>query len=379
MHMRRLSGFAAVGRPAAWTFIGLAALLIGCGGSGLSPTGGTGGKLGTGGGGPGPGSGTGGMMMPGKGMGPGMGMMGQGNIAGASATCSGSSLSTVVLDCGYPSSASALSGTAFNEDDVLRAIVAGGSSSGGVVKVFYNDEHALTLGVRSVVVTSPAGSTSTDYTVAGLPADPGMVTNPKTGTNVLSGDQSGLDQSLRPMWPALFITDVTNNPGDRSGDWQMGGKPIGPNAVYGTWKSAVRTVDKTVSPASVTITPDADPAKNDWNLAGGDTPPSGLGNEGYGAEMVWNVPLQAGHSYRVQVLVHDGDQNKAGGDAGEGCALFCAGSGGDCEATNSCGGGTNKPTCPEGVAACGPGGIDPVSCPQGSACANGCCLSIPIS
>jgi hypothetical protein len=158
----------------------------------------------------------------------------------------------------------------------------------------------------------------------------------------------------------------------------MGGKPIAPYAVYGSWKAAVRTVDQTASPPSVSIAPDADPAKNGWSLAAGDTPPQGLSNEGYGAEIVWNVPLQAGHSYRVQVLVHDGDQNKAGGDAGEGCALFCAGSGGDCESTNTCGGGGGTPTCPEGVQACGPGGIDPASCPQGSACANGCCLGIPI-
>lgn len=360
------------------TSLVLMAALAGCGGSGMSQPGGHGGSAGATATGGAPGTaGVGGMMsgmMPGKGM----GMTGQGNIAGASATCAGTTQSTVVLDCGYPSSGSALSATVFNEDDVLRAIVPGGSSSGGVVKVFYNDEHALTLGVRSVVIKSASGSSSTDYPVTGLAADPGMSTNPQTGTNVLAGDQSGLDQSLRPMWPSLFITDVTANPADRSGDWQMGGKPIAPNAVYGTWKSAVRTVDQTVSPATVTITPDADPAKNSWSLAGGDTPPQGLSNEGYGAELVWNVPLKAGHSYRVQVLVHDGDQNKAGGDAGEGCALFCAGAGGDCESTNSCGGG-GTPTCPVGSAACGPGGIDPTSCPQGGACANGCCLSIPIS
>lgn len=354
--------------------LGWLALTVGCGGSAMSLTGGAGKSGGTGGtmGMSGPG----GMMMPGMGM---MGTMGQGNIAGASATCAGATQSTVVLDCGYPSSGSALSETVFNEDDVLRAIVPGGSSSGGVVKAFYNDEHALTLGVRNVVVKSSSGSSSTDYTVTALPADPGSATNPKTGTNMLSGDQNGLDQSLRPMWPVLFITDVTTNANDRSGDWQMGGRPITPNAVYGSWKAATRTVDNTVSPATVTITPDADPAKNDWNLAGGDTPPSGLGDEGYGAEIVWNVPLQAGHSYRVQVLVHDGDQNKAGGDSGEGCALFCAGSGGDCEVTNTCGSG-GTPTCPEGIQSCGSGGnVDATSCPQGSACANGCCLTIPLS
>jgi hypothetical protein len=93
--------------------------------------------------------------------------------------------------------------------------------------------------------------------------------------------------------------------------------------VFGTWKAAVRTVDKTVSPATVVVTPDADPAKNNWNLGdGSDAPPAGLTNQGYGTEVRWNVSslhLQAGHLYRFQFMVHDGDQNKTGGDSGEAC------------------------------------------------------------
>jgi hypothetical protein len=252
--------------------------------------------------------------------------------------------------------------------------------------MFYNDEHAMTLGVREVVVKSASGSTTTDYPVSGLASDPGSVTNPKTGSNILAGDQSGIDQSLRPMWPALFVTDVSTDRTSRAGDWQQGGVPIGPNAVYGTWKGAVRTVDNTVSPSTVTITPDADPAKNDWNLGGGDTPLSGLGDEGYGAEVVWNVPFISGHSYRVQVVVHDGDQNKVGGDSGEACALFCANGGTDCGQTESCGGGyggsggSGSPGCPSGVSACASGGPDGVRCASGFICANGCCVpNIPIS
>jgi len=36
----------------------------------------------------------------------------------------------------------------------------------------------------------------------------------------------------------------------------------------------------------------------------------------------WNVSglgLSAGHAYRLEFMVHDGDQNKSGGDAGESC------------------------------------------------------------
>src|SRR5205814_4536901 len=113
--------------------------------------------------------------------------------------------------------------------------------------MFYNDEHALTLGVRSVVVKSAAGTTTTDYPVSPLAASPGSVTNPQTGPNLLTGDQSGLDASLRPMWPVLFVTDISADPNSNAGDWQQGGRPIAPNAVFGSWKAAVRTVDNTVS------------------------------------------------------------------------------------------------------------------------------------
>jgi hypothetical protein len=86
------------------------------------------------------------------------------------------------------------------------------------------------------------------------------------------------------------------------------------------------------------------PTKNDWNLGTfnptpGATGPnadqpvgqtfSAMGTEGYGTEFRWNVnqltdyqghALAAGQYYKVQVVEHDGDQNK-GGDSGEFCTL----------------------------------------------------------
>jgi hypothetical protein len=303
----------------------------------------------------------------------------------ASASCTPGVEELVITNCGYPTTTSnPLTATVFNENEVFRAIRPAGSWPNGVVEMFYNDEHAMTLGVREVMVKTSSGTTTTDYPVTALTTDPGSSTSPQTGTDMLTGDQSGLDPSLRPMWPSLFITDISSDPNNRSGDWQQGGAPIGPNAIFGSWKAAVRTVDYTKTPTAVSITPDMDPMKNNWNLASGDTPPSGLANEGYGAEARWNVQLVPGHSYRLQVLVHDGDQNKGGGDSGEACVLFCAGAGSctgsECTSTGTGGSGGGTPQCPSGTTACGSGGVDPASCPSGTVCANGCCLPyIPIT
>jgi hypothetical protein len=128
------------------------------------------------------------------------------------------------------------------------------------------------------------------------------------------------------MFPALFITDVTYDPNSLAGDWQFFGTAIPPHFVSGTWKAAIRIVDKTTNPATITVTPDGDPATNNWILGpGADPVPPGLTNEGYGAEIRWNIAelgLQPGHTYRLYFMEHDGDQNKTGGDSGQGCAFI---------------------------------------------------------
>src|SRR5437016_4382122 len=245
----------------------------------------------------------------------------------------------------------------FNESEVLRAFSPQqtvNATPGLTIKVWYNDEHALTLGVRRVIVQTKTGTTTTDYPVSALPSDPGSVLYPQVGTTALDGDQAGTDTSActgypdlcdRPMFPALFLTDISTDPNSTAGDWQHGGTPIPPHAVFGTWKAAVRTVDKTKSPAAITVTPDSDPAKNGWNLDGGDPAPSGLHSQGYGAEVRWNVDdlvaagqMITGHTYRLEFMVHDGDQNQTGGDAGENCVgvrPICAKSA-DCDDQNPC-------------------------------------------
>ncbi|HWX08940.1 MAG TPA: pilus assembly protein TadG-related protein [Gaiellaceae bacterium] len=225
---------------------------------------------------------------------------------------------------GYPYvSANPRTSTIFNESPVLRAFAPQIAGPNDTIKVWYNDEHALTLGVRRVVVKTKSGSTTTNYPVSALTSVPAAAYNPAVGTTDLTGDAAGVDPSNRPLFPALFMTDITNAPTSTAGDWQFYGTAIPPDAVFGTWKAAVRTVDKTVSPAAISSTPDADPARNNWTLGGGsDAVPTGLSNEGFGAEARWTVAglgLTPGHAYRMQFMVHDGDQLKVGGDAGEAC------------------------------------------------------------
>jgi Flp pilus assembly protein TadG len=225
---------------------------------------------------------------------------------------------------GYPfSSGNPRTSVTFNESQVLRAFAPQMAGPHDTVKVWYNDEHALTLGIRQVVVKTKTGTTTTNYPLAPLSSNPGHANDPAVGTTAQSGDFAGTDPNARPMFPALYVTDLTNDPTSKTGDWQYGGSPVYPSAVFGSWKGAVKTVDRTKATEVDTMTPDADPAKNDWNLgSGADTPPSGLTNEGYGAEIRWDVSdlgLQVGHAYRLEFMVHDGDQNKTGGDSGESC------------------------------------------------------------
>jgi hypothetical protein len=217
----------------------------------------------------------------------------------------------------------------FNESEVLRAsrLSVDANCVPTMLQVFYNDEHALSLGVRQVQVKTASGTTTTDYAVSPLTTNPGSAIPPLVGSTIPSGDQAGADVSGRPLYPALFITDLTANPGNPyAGDWQYGGTAITPSAVFGTWKAAVRKVDKTRNPNVITVTPDSDPAKNNYNLGPGSDPvPPGLVNQGYGAEVRWDLAtlnLVPGHQYRLYFMVHDGDQNKTGGDVGQDCAIF---------------------------------------------------------
>ena len=222
----------------------------------------------------------------------------------------------------------------FNENEVLVASDPGQTTCGTQpeeIKVWYADEHALCIGVRQVIIKTNTGTTVTNYAVSPTPLkSPALITNPLVGATDQSGDQSGNDVSVdggRPLWPTLYITDITGNLKSRSGDWQQGGTAYLPTKIAGTWKSAVKTVDKTKIPNLVTVQMDADPSYTNanWNLGGGTLPPAGTRGDKYGAMVAWNINslgLLSGHIYRVQFMVHDGDQNKTGGDVGQSCTTI---------------------------------------------------------
>jgi hypothetical protein len=195
----------------------------------------------------------------------------------------------------YPfASSNPLTNIAFNESDILRATSpANGtfiSMTDGYLKLWYNDEHAMALGVRQVMVKTASGITTTDYPTSPMTTNPGSVHNPSVGSTATTGDQQGTDTSGRPLYPSLFVTDLTvNGPNSHAGDWQFGGAAIAPTDVFGAWKYFTRTIDRTHTPAVVSLTADADPASNGWNLGAGDPAPAGLGDEGYGAEVRWSL------------------------------------------------------------------------------------------
>ena len=233
--------------------------------------------------------------------------------------------------CGYPV-------TSFVESTTLCAINAtGGGAKPAIVQVFYNDEHALTLGCATA--SSPVSPLSTD---------PAAVPYPQTG------DPACNDTVGRPLRPVLYVTDISGDSTCTAGDQQKGGPAYDPIAIFGTWKSATEGAGNVGTPAM------ADPTANKWNLttSADPVPTAAMAcTQGYGAELRFEVGLISGHSYRLQVIAHDGDQNK-GGDSGEACAIFCAGSGSLCD---------------PGVQVCTGAGAAP--CPSGKVCVQGCCLS----
>jgi hypothetical protein len=199
----------------------------------------------------------------------------------------------------------------------------GGGAVPAQIQGFFNDEWPLTLGCAST--TYPVSPMTT--------ATLGDLFYPQLG------DPACNDTYGRPMRPMLYITDITNDPNCKAGDQQAGGTPYDLIGVFGTWTYATEANGLGTPVRANPATP-----KNYWNLGPGSDPVpafvsnqcpctaeacpgSGVTGKGYGAEVLYYVAgLISGHSYRLQIMGHDGDQTQ-GGDSGETCVIYCAGTG----------------------------------------------------
>lgn len=168
----------------------------------------------------------------------------------------------------------------------------------GKIKIWYNDEYPLTLG--SGTVSDNASQ---------------HVVNPNVG------DESARDANKFPYFPALFLTDITSNPDDTSGDAQKGGTPHKPDEVWGTWQAlggdAVRSAGN-----NLVLPKGADPFPATSNITFSDSYEYRSRETANGSEIIWDVSklgLTSGHTYRAQFIIHDGDRE---GDIGEGCTTI---------------------------------------------------------
>ena len=222
--------------------------------------------------------------------------------------------------CGYPNASNS---TVFNENTLATWIQTNGTGLSATISAYGNDEKGILLGV-----TDPASSA----TVTALGTVPGHASNPSLG------DLNKFDASGRPQYPAIFVTNLTQDgAGSTAGDWQQGGAAQAKvSDVFGAWTAGVYDAQgnygKPVVPSGTNKT-----GTNTYNLGNGSDAPKGVlassANEAFGVEFRWNVSdlvddhgnaLAPGNTYRFQVFLHDGDQNKDGGDAGELCTTLMA-------------------------------------------------------
>ena len=85
------------------------------------------------------------------------------------------------------------------------------------------------------------GITTTNYPISMMVGNPSSAIPPIVGSTVPSGAQAGTDVAGSPNVPSDVHHRRDGKSGNPlSGDWQFGGTAIPPNAVFGTWKGAVK-------------------------------------------------------------------------------------------------------------------------------------------
>jgi hypothetical protein len=177
------------------------------------------------------------------------------------------------------------------------------SARDGLIKVWYTDEHALTLGANPAV-------------------SPWTTTRTLAYPNV--GDRTARDADGFPYYPALFLTDITEDPTSTAGDAQNGGTGIPPSLVYGSWKALGENDPSDRSINFDTLPAAADPLSSvPSQYINTNTGRRGT-EKGFQAEIIWKVsdlPVMLGRIYRAQFVIHDGDMTW-GADIGLGCTTI---------------------------------------------------------
>lgn len=170
------------------------------------------------------------------------------------------------------------------------------SNNQQALQVFYSGLDAITLG------TTEQTQRPTQH-----------LSNPPTTT-------TNKDVHGYPVSASVFVTDITANPGDRSGDAGNGGVPNFPTEIFGAWKT--ETGRSSTVPNGQTLGTGADL----WPPANG--PGGGSRNSTWTAELIWPVTglktklgtsMVKGNTYRFQIIVHSGGSNE---QVGEACATF---------------------------------------------------------
>jgi len=275
---------------------------------------------------------------------------------------------------GYPDSSTSRSPTIFNEDQVFFAFALNFENT--IFSAYYNDEWPMTLGISNI--TNLAGVSTKSplvfdvskfnkpycFVEANISSIMGFssfnVTDPNNALDT-SGVANGCNLNAplnvrytcpRPVPPSLYITDITQNPNARTGDWQQNGIRYAPTKICGIFDYASKKLTTLKSDGSydyvITNVNNRDansqplvtfPAKPNSLLRSGQIdygsgsdpiPANAIINPlafndirpGWGAQIGWDLNslgLVPNHDYRFQVMVHDGDNNGNGGDVGHGC------------------------------------------------------------
>lgn len=275
--------------------------------------------------------------------------------------------------CGYTQTISGFprASDSFNEQGNIAtgSIVA---TNDGRVIAFASDETGILAGIAD------SESVDTDSNSNGPPTVPSSTMDKAiTQTAPEVGDLDMVDAAAnggRPFFPALFLTDLgtgvvaaSQASVPQAGDWQENGGSNGnagknvPARITGMWATGTMNADTETGTVLPTLASPKNPGSvngkaissypsNTWaSITGytGDTQPSGATTEAYKDELQWNShttavastigstpgqslvawdpvtstvgPVEAGHTYKAQILQHDGDH---GSDQMEACTIL---------------------------------------------------------